>query len=64
MEPAVSRSSKDRIRNPERSIQLEFAGKSTGLKRGAEGETERQSNRARELHRYAEGLLELSNENW
>ena len=63
VEPAVSRSSKDRTRNPERSMQLEFAGKSTGLERGAEGKRERQCNRARELRRYADGLLELLNEN-
>ena len=64
VEPAVSWSSKDRPRNPERSMQLEFAGKRTGLERGAEGGRERQSNRARQLYRYADGLPELLTENW
>ena len=44
-------------------MQLEFAGKRTGLERGAEGGRERQSNRARQLYRYADGLPELLTEN-
>lgn len=51
VEPAVSQSSKDRTRNSERSMQLEFAGKSTGLERGAEGG---ERDRATEQERFTE----------
>lgn len=65
VEPAVSRSSKDRTRNSERSMQLEFAGKSTGLERGAEGgerETEQQSKSASQRGRRTSGLVHTCEE--
>ena len=42
-------------------MQLEFAGKRTGLERGAKGE--RETEQQRQLHRYADGLPELLTEN-